>query len=483
MTSTSRRIAQGAGWIYGFRWLDRLLAFAGVVVLARLLDAEDFGLVAIAASYVAIVEGLSSFDVGKALIRTREESRSLFDTAWTLSCVRGLATALLIVAVSPWVGDPRIASVLRALALAPLLGGIANPRFVQFERDLVYSRVALLTLTAKILSTAVTIYVAVAYRTYWALVLGTISNSLISTVLTYVLKPYRPRVSWSRVSDLLAFSGWMSLAGIVTTVSMQTDRIIVGRLLGIPQAGSYFMTLRVGALPTGELVQPLQRILFPSFSRITEDAERLRRTVVESINVLASLSLPAACGFALVANDLVPLALGERWLHIVPLLVVLVPFLGLRATLSMTQACVMALGQTRLIFRASAAYALVHLPAFIAGTAYFGLRGAIWSIVLAGFYYSYLNAWMLRQTLGISLVEILSRMRRPAAATLAMTGAVFAASRLPGIELFGTGGSLTALAVKIVLGGAVLCGVQYALWRLEGRPPGIERRLLQAVGR
>ncbi len=120
-------------------------------------------------------------------------------------------------------------------------------------------------------------------------------------------------------------------------------------------------------LPTRELISPLQRILFPSFSELAADRDRLRRVVGESINVLGSLSLPAGCGFALVANDFVPLVLGDQWRVIVPLLTVLVPYLGLRATLSMTLPCVMALGETRLLFWVSSLYALVHLPAFIAG--------------------------------------------------------------------------------------------------------------------
>ena len=239
-------------------------------------------------------------------------------------------------------------------------------------------------------------------------------------ILSYTLKPYRPRVTLGQVREIFAFSGWMSLATMVTTLSMQTDRIIVGRLLGVGEAGSYFMTQRVGALPTSELVGPLQRILFPSLREIAKDEPHLRRTVLEAINVLASLSLPVATGFAVTANDLVPLVLGDQWIHVVPLLWVLVPFLGARATLSMTQPTVMALGRTRLLFQVSVLYALVHLPAFIMSTRFFGLKGAIWSIVLAGFFYWYLSAWLLRQTLRISLFEILGQMRRPALATLCM---------------------------------------------------------------
>lgn len=483
MNGTARRFATGAGWLYGYRWLERLLDFVAIVVLARILAPDDFGLVAIAASVVTIIEGLSALDVNKALIRARDEDRALYDSAWTLSAIRGFASALIMIAIAAFVSDARIAGVLYALALSPILTALSNPRFVMFERDLVYSRLALLTLGARLVAFAVTLVIAVLYRSYWALVLGMLAGSLVGMILSYALRPYLPRFRLARASDIFGFSGWLSLTSIVTTLSMETDKIIVGRLLGVADAGLYFMTQRVGVLPTRELVSPLQRILFPSFSELADDSERLRRVASESINVLGSLSLPAAFGFALVANDFVPLALGDQWLAIVPLLAILVPYLGLRATLSMTLPCVMAQGKTKLLFRVSFVYALVHLPAFIAGTALFGLAGAIWSIVAAGVFYSYLNAWLLKRTLGIGLGEILAQIRRPLAAAAVMVGVVLAAATALPFELFSASGSWLSLAIKIAVGGLVFCGALYSMWRLEGHPPGIEQRLLQLLSR
>ena len=483
MTDLARRIVAGTGWLYGYRWLDRLLDFVAIVVLARVLAPDDFGLVAIAASVVTIIEGLSAFDVNKALIRTRDDAHDLYDTAWTLSALRGIASALIMIVVAQFVTDVRIAGVLCALALSPVMSGVSNPRFVMFERDLVYSKLAILTLGAKIVSVGVTLIIALIYRNFWSLVIGMLGGALVSMILSYALKPYRPRITLTRFFDIFSFSGWLSLASVVTTLSMETDKIIVGRLLGVADTGLYFMTQRIGVLPTRELISPLQRILFPSYSELTHDMDRFRRAALESINILGSLSLPAAFGFALVANDFVPLVLGDQWIVIVPLLIILVPYLGVRATLSMTLPCVMALGRTQLLFWVSLVYALVHLPAFIAGTAVFGLTGAIWSIVLAGVFYSYLNVWLLRHTLDISFASILVQLRRPFGATVLMAGVVVAFGAMLPIDLFSNGGSWLSLVTKTIVGGLVFGAAQIAIWRIEGRPDGIERRLLQVLSR
>jgi PST family polysaccharide transporter len=479
VTGTTRRFATGVGWLYSYRWLERVIDFVSVVVLARILAPDDFGLVAIAASVVTIIEGLSALDVNKALIRHRDDDRALYDTAWTLSVARGLLAALIMIVISRAVDDPRLAAILVALALSPILTGLANPRFVMFERDLVYSRLAILTLGARLVALVVTVTIAVLTRSYWALVVGILVGALASLVLGYLLRPYLPRPSLARVGDIFAFSGWLSLTSVVTTLAMETDKIIVGRLLGVTEAGYYFMTQRVGVLPTRELVSPLQRILFPSFSELADDAARLRRVALESVNVIASLSLPAGFGFALVAGDFVPLVLGDQWLATVPLLMVLVPYLGLRATLSMALPCVMALGRTRLLFGVSLAYALVHLPLFIGCTAAFGLAGAIWSIAGAGVVYTALNGWMLHRALGLKPGQLLLQIRRPLVAALVMVGAVIAfESALP--TTAGTGAPSWITMLGTVLAGAVVfVVVLVSIWRLEGRPPGLERRLLE----
>jgi lipopolysaccharide exporter len=483
MIDTTRRVAAGAGWLYAYRWVERLLDFLSIVVLARLLAPDDFGLVAIAASLVTIVEGLSAFDVDRALIRSREDDRALYDTAWTLSALRGLVAALCMVGVSAFVTDARLSSVLQVLAMGPVVNGLRNPTFVTFERELVYSKLATLTLVAKVLSVGVMLGVAITTRNYWALVVGQIVYVSTGAVLSYALRPYRPTWSLARFPTLFAFSGWLSLTSLVTALSMETDKIIVGWLLGVRDAGLYFMVQRVGVLPTQELLSPLQRLLFPALSEVAAEPARMRRAVAEAINVIGSLGLAASVGFALVAAEFVPLALGATWAPIVPLLVVFVPYLGVRSTLSVALPCVLALGRTRLLFWVSFVYALVHVPAFIAGTALFGLAGAIGSLIGAGALYTWLNAWMLRTTVGLTTGDLLVQLRRPAAAAALMAGTVL------GLTAFTPLGHLVAhhaglsLCAKTLVGAAVFCGSHYALWRAEGRPAGIERRLAALVGR
>ncbi|MEM6484978.1 MAG: lipopolysaccharide biosynthesis protein [Pseudomonadota bacterium] len=474
MSTRAHRFTRGLLWLITARWLERVIDLLSLVILARLFVPGDFGLVAIAASVFVIVEGLSALDVSKALIRHRDHDRSLYDTAWTIGFLRGLLVAVVLVLVAHFISDSRIAEIVRAFSLSPLLSGLANPRFVLYERALSYEKPALLALLARLTSFLVTLTVALATRSYWALVLGMLVNTGVSTGLSYLMKPYRPKFTFVRTREIFGFSGWLWLTGVVTTLSMETDKLIVGRLLGVAEAGLYFMTQRIGVLPTRELVSPLQRILFPAFSELVDDPKTLRRVSLESVTGIGTLSLPAAFGSAMIVADLVPLVLGARWSPVAPLLIILVPYLGVRATLAMVMPCILALGRTQLLFAVSSCYAIVHVPAFVMGTWAYGLQGAIWSLVLAGVLYTVLNAWMLWRTLAILPAELLAALRRPALAT---SGMVFIVLVFRDFYLGLVGPTWFGIASTVAVGAIGYLSLLYWLWRRDGYPEGLERRV------
>ncbi len=472
---------RGAGWVYAHRWIERGLSLGSLLVLARLLEPQDFGLVAIGTGFTWVIEGITDFEVKGALIQAPVQERALHDTAWTLAALRGLAIAIVLLAVAPFLEDPRLQQTLIVLAVCPLLDGLSNPRFVLFERELEFFRPAVLSSVAAVVSATVMITTALVTRSHWALVAGLAAASTVRLLLSYALRPYRPSVALSRWRFILRFSGWMSLATLVSALALRTDRLIVAALLGIDRTGAYFMLQRIAMLPTVELLGPLGRVLFPTFRRMAAEPARLRRAVRESIAAFASLSLPAGFGLAVVADDFVPLVMGERWRSIVPLLVVLVPFLSVWGSLQSARMLAMALGHTRLVFVTSLIVGVVHLPAFVTLTWLYGIEGSIAAILLSGSVSIALSSWVFRTLVNLRASDVLGAIHRPLLAATAMVG-VLSALDANGRSAHWFGESnVTGLAIEVVLGALFHIAVQLALWWLERRPAGIERRALEAV--
>ena len=171
------------------RWSVQLLGLGSTLVLARLLVPEDFGIVALATAYIAIVEGLTALPMSQALIRYRDADRSLYDTAWTLGLLRGVFIALLILAsavpVSNVMNEPRLLAVIMVLAVRPLLEGLINPRFIDFDKHLDFSRPMMVRVGTKAIAVVVTVGLAIALRSYWALIIGGLVSASVRLPLTY----------------------------------------------------------------------------------------------------------------------------------------------------------------------------------------------------------------------------------------------------------------------------------------------------------
>jgi PST family polysaccharide transporter len=456
---------RGAGWVNAQRLLERGLSLASLLVLGRLLAPADFGLVAIATGVAWVLEGVTEFEVRGAVIQAREQDRSLHDTAWTLAGLRGLVIALLMLLGSCFCADLRLGETLMVLALCPLLDGLVNPRFALFERDLEFYPSVLLSSSAALISGGVTILSALLLRSHWALVFGLLAGSATRVLLSYTLRPYRPRWALARWRTIWRFGGWMSLATLITALTQRSDRLIVGALLGFDRAGSYYMVQRLALLPTLDLIAPLGRVLFPAFARLAHTPERLRQAVRESLGALATLTLPLACGLAVVADDGLVLVLGERWRPIVPLLVVLLPFLSLRAILLSARTLAMALGQTRFVFVSSAVLGAIQLPLFSLLTWSQGLPGSIGAVVVVGLVAGGLHLWMFRRLVDLRLMVV---------ALWAMD-----AGREALLGPFGP----WSLVLEVLTGGLLFGVSQWSLWVLAGRPAGIEQRLESALAK
>src|SRR5258708_3844192 len=143
-SSIAHRTAIGASWMILWRMATRGLGLLSTLVLARILAPADFGLVAIATTYVAAFDALSVTGLQDAVIRSAQQDRRLLDTAFSLSTIRGFVNGAVIAASAPLAADyfaePRLLPVLFVLAGLAMLEGVENIGVVEFRRDLRFDR-------------------------------------------------------------------------------------------------------------------------------------------------------------------------------------------------------------------------------------------------------------------------------------------------------------------------------------------------------
>lgn len=372
-----------------FKLIDRLIGVVSVVLLARLLTPADFGLIAMATSVVALIELMSAFGFDTALIQRPDAQRRHFDTAWTFQVIFGVVAALLLVVVAipaaTFYRDPRIAHILPVLAAASLFTGFANIGPVLFRKELDFAREFRFLLAKRLAAFMVTLMAAWWLRTYWALVAGIVTGSFVAMLISYLMHPYRPRLSLGAARELMHFSKWLFASNIVSFLQAHADKFILGRTVGSRDLGLYNLAQEVAALPSTAVIAPINRAVFPAYAALNGDLIALERRFLVVIGQIAAVAMPLSFGLAVLAEPVVSLLLGTQWLESVPLLQTMV-IVGLVGALqSNLFSMILALGQPKWTTVIGASLALLSLPLMAVMSSTYGAQGAAAAHVIIAF--------------------------------------------------------------------------------------------------
>jgi lipopolysaccharide exporter len=476
MQSTHRSMATGALWMVLFKFSERGLGLLSTLILVRLLAPADFGVVAMAMSFVALLELLAAFGFDVALIRNQGTERKDYDTAWTLNVLLGLGVAALMLALSQplstFYREPAVAAVIALLAVGSAVQGFENIGVVAFRKELEFAREFRYLVAKKIVSFAITVPLAFALRNFWALVFGIVAGRCASVALSYWVHPYRPRFSLAARGDLLHFSKWLLVNNALNFLRERASDFVIGRTGGAHSLGIFNESYFIANLPTTDLVMPINRAVFPAYARIAADRDALRVSFAAVIGVIALFAVPAGTGIAAVADSLTWVVLGPKWMEGVPVIEMLA-FFGVTIALQTNSYSVyLALGKPRLQAGVSLLFLAVLIPGLLWFTTRQGINGAAAAFVLAGLVILPANYAVALRQLELPASVIIKALWRPVIASAAMFFAVRALlGVLPEVEI-------VRLLAGVSAGVVVYLSALTLLWRLSGAGASAERAIL-----
>jgi O-antigen/teichoic acid export membrane protein len=484
MGTLQRKMAKGAAWMVLFKLLERTVGLVSTLVLARLLVPEDFGVVAMATSVIALVDIINGFSFDIALIQKQDTEERHYHTAWTLNLLTQTAMALAMIAlaepVAAFYREPRVAPVLYALAIGVFLLGFENIGTVAFRKELQLRRDFNFLLAKKVVAASVGIAAAIAFRSYWALVIGMVTSRFVGVVLSYVVHPFRPRLSLNGARDLMKFSGGLFVYYLVYAVVSRVPDFIIGRAAGPASLGAYNIGAEFANLPTTELLMPIHRAVMPGYAKMSGDREALHLGFTSVFAISALAFVPATVGIAAIAEPLVHTLLGAKWTAVIPAIPILA-FAGLLSAFQSNAGYVfMAAGKNAVATRFLAIQLAVLVPAMLVGVRWDGLVGAAWAALTAAAAVLPAAYLAINRELGVTLREYGRALWRPAAASIAMFVVLGLWQRQ--LDAMGLGNAyLLWLLTSVALGALVYIALLMALWWLAGRPVGPESAVLSTI--
>ena len=440
----TQRVARGGVWIFILRVSDRLLDVLRVLVLARLLAPEEFGLLGIALLVIAILESFSEPGFDTALVQKKSDTNSYLNTAWTVQITRGIMLFVLVFSLSGWVGTffktPGAVLVIRALALNLLLAGFRNIGLIYLKKELEVNKQFVYYFVASIVDLSVTIWAAFILRNVWALVLGLMARHVTALVLSYVIHPYRPRIepSWDKARELFTYGKWVLGSNILLFLLTHGDDMLVAKMFGTAALGFYQMAYRISNVPATEITHVISQVTFPAYSKLQDEPSKLRRAYLQAMEATTFLSFPVAALIFVLAPDFTRIFLHQRWLPMVPALQVLCLFGITRSFGATTGPLFYGVGRPR-ILTGLTMFQLAVLAAIIYPlTRRFDIMGASVAVVIPMLITQVIAAVYVIRIIKCSTAGFIQSLLYPLIASLVMIGCVaFILSRMGTIGILG----------------------------------------------
>jgi len=479
-----REMAKGSVWMIAMRLAERGLGVISMLLLARFLVPEDFGLIAMAMSVIVTLELFSVFSFDVALIQAESPHRSHYDTAFTLNVIfrTAIAVAMVLVAkpAAAFFGEVRLTGVMWGLSLGWLAQAFENIATVKFRREMQFGREFSFQTAKRLVSFFVTIALALLLKSYWALVAGMVVGRVTGLVMSYVLVPYRPRFTLESWRELMSFSVWLLINNVLYVINTRVSSFVIGRVSGSHGLGLFNMAREIGMLPTSELVVPIERALMAGYSRMAADKEKLKEGFLAVLSGVTLLTLPAAAGIAAVAEPLVIAVLSRKWIEAVPLLQVF-GFLGaMSAMASNTYPAYIAIGRQRVTTCFAVARLVLLLPGMLILVPRMGPLGAAWAELCSALIMLPVGWFVLFKVLDIKVATFVGHMWRPLLGSLAMYFAVreYVASADAGLS---AEASLLVLIVAVMFGALLYVSLVSVFWWMSGTPKGVEEQIMRRL--
>lgn len=480
MPKAKPNIIHGAFLAVAMRWTDRLIGLISTVILARILVPADFGIIAIASIVIGLADVLLEMGVFMVLMQTRNPTAAHYNTAWTIRLIQTSIMTTVVLLAAPlaasYFDNPALTPVIRILALTFLLEGLENIWIINLQKEQQYTRDFRFMFAKRFTGFLVTIVGAVLYESYWALVAGNLASRLTGVILSYAMHPNRPRFSLEKLREIFSLSQWVWVQSIAQYFQFRLHEIVVASRESSTVMGTYTLAGQIAAMPTSELLAPLNRVLFPAFVKVKDDLAELKRVFLLAQSVQALIAVPAAVGMTLVAQETVTLLLGEKWLPAAPLVEVLA-LLGCFTAITSSGLYVLStLGK----FRITAIYAWIQVAMF-ALLAYLAFPDAgadtvaRLRLVLASFGLITFSIFLCRELPGLTAFDMILSVVRPAIGAAAMYGTIAVIEPILNFAV------LPLLITKILTGALVYTLAVFLAWHVSGRKAGAESYVLEKL--
>lgn len=420
-------------WLAGARLVGQLVAWAITLVVIRILNPSDYGLMTIAEMMMGFAALFQEMGLYSAMVQKRDLTERQIEQSFGLLIIANIAIYAVVFMFAPvfasFFDDPRLTNIVRVLGIQFPLAAVGVVQDAMLSRSMNFKRKSIVNVAVIIGGGFTTLGFALSGAGVWALVYGALVGSFIRPVGLALAAQHwcQPRFSRTGMADMVRFGGFVTASKLIWYIYSQADVFIIGKLLGKEILGYYSIGLQLASLPMQKTSSLLSQVGLAAYSSVQQDIGVVRSHFCKAVRILSFISFPVFWGIASIAPDLVAVVLGNRWMPAVVPLQLLSLLMPLRMVSHSGTGALEAIGKPQIGTSNSLVALLIMPPAFFVGAYYGGLTGVCIAWLVA---YPVVRVIQLRSALppiGMTIGEYFLAMAGPALGGLVMYLAVILA--------------------------------------------------------
>ncbi|WP_022836534.1 MOP flippase family protein [Salisaeta longa] len=369
--SIAQRTITGLLWMALDQWGSKAASFLTFLILARLLSPEAFGLVALATVFVAFAHVIADQGFTDAIVQRDALNDLHVHSAFWVNVTLALGLIGVTWLTAPWIAvlfnEPELEDVLQGMSLIFGIRALTGVQEALFRRDVEFKALSVGGFIGVCGGAGVGIGMAVAGYGVWSLVVQQIVHQIIYAIILWWMSPWTPQFLFSflHAKDLFSFGLGVLGANILNFFNRRMDDLLIGGFLGSTALGYYNVAYRILLALTQMISSVGSRVMFPVFSQLQHNLDRLRQSYYAAIKYTVMLSAPIYVGLAVLAPYIIPTAFGAKWEASVPIMQVL-SFVGiLHSVLYFNSPVILSQGRSLLNMSLTMLRAIVNFTAFL----------------------------------------------------------------------------------------------------------------------
>lgn len=397
-----------------WRFLERIGAkgveFLVSIILARILAPEVYGEIALITVFITILQVFVDSGLGNALIQKKDACDKDFSTVFFFNIIFCLILYSGLFFAAPFIAsfydNDILCSVVRVLGITIVISGVKNVQQAYVSKHMLFKRFFFATLGGTI--GAAILGVAMAYFGYgiWALVAQQVFNVAVDTLILWLTVKWRPKwyFSFKRLKSLFIYGWKLLVSSLLETVYNDIRQLIIGKMYAKSDLAYYNRAKQFPQFITANINTSINSVLFPAMSNVQDDKVRVKSMTRRAIKTSTYIMTPFMVGLAVCGEPLIRLILTEKWLPVVPYLIIFCITQTFLPIHTANLNAIKAMGRSDLYLKLEIIKKIVGMVLLLS-TMWFGVMAMAYSLLISSVLSQIINSWPNRKLLDYKYLE------------------------------------------------------------------------------